>query len=413
MVPLPAASLFRFFPNKESVQHNTNLFANYNFDLTRLIRDHQHILLVYGFKFLPINVLESIYRNHNIIFPFFAKLHQRGMEYIYKETLSDSERMAKFKANIAWGNRTSQQPQNQKNDRKNQQGCALWLCCTNQKIGTDGDTSSNGATGRSIRAFCTDTVERVLKDQLTHNLTFSITQPNTSVYKRCNVDVYPEIVYGFCLMWIINLIVVLRLHFPAKNIFLSKYNFSDAYRRILHIAKTALVMILVTGMWAYIYLWLLFGWSVNPPSLCCFLAMLMDLSNKLPLILGWDLDALHSPIQPTVPEPLCKDKSKPFMTAQNNGGRITNNSSWPRRHTHWQHHQRFHGIFWHNQETCGFSSTYGACIDVTISRRERTSTKEINYIAEPVSCQSNTKRGANSSGLINQHQKSVTKFSKI
>lgn len=88
------------------------------------------------------------------------------------------------------------------------------------------------------------------------------------------------------------------------------------YQRIPHMAKTALETILVSGTWAYICLKLSFSGSVNPPSWCCFLEMLTDLSNKLPLIPGWDPDELHSPIQPTVPDPVCKDKSQPFTTAK-------------------------------------------------------------------------------------------------
>ena len=99
-VLLLAASPFCFVYNKEVfIITPSNLLTGYDFDLTRLIDNHKHTLLAYGSEFHPIDELASIYQNHNL-FPFFANLHQEGMEYIYKETLTGSERMAELKANI-------------------------------------------------------------------------------------------------------------------------------------------------------------------------------------------------------------------------------------------------------------------------------------------------------------------------
>ena len=63
--------------------------------------------LAYGSEFCSTDKLANIYQNQDH-FPFFAKLHQEGMEYMYKETLTDSERMAKLKANIDQGNHKSE-----------------------------------------------------------------------------------------------------------------------------------------------------------------------------------------------------------------------------------------------------------------------------------------------------------------
>lgn len=117
-------------------------------------------------------------------------------------------------------------------------------------------------------------------------------------------------------MQIIHFIVVFRIQFPTEKVFVTKYDFSDTYRRIAHMEKTALETILELGTWAYTCLQLSFGRLVNPSSWCCFSEMLTDLSNELPLIPDWDLGELHSPIQPTVPDPVCKDKLQPFATAK-------------------------------------------------------------------------------------------------
>lgn len=78
-----------------------------------------------------------------------------------------------------------------------------------------------------------------LKERLTHNLSFSITNLKVLLNRRCDIDKYPEIIYGWCLMWCIYLIVALCLHFPDEPILISKYNLSDAYQRIAHQTTSA------------------------------------------------------------------------------------------------------------------------------------------------------------------------------
>ena len=67
-----------------------------------------------------------------------------------------------------------------------------------------------------------------IKYRLTHDLSFSITGKDGSVNSRCDMEAYPEIVYGVCLSRTIHFIVNLRRKFPDKRILNSKYNFSDA-----------------------------------------------------------------------------------------------------------------------------------------------------------------------------------------
>ena len=114
----------------------------------------------------------------------------------------------------------------------------------------------------------------------------------------------------------IHFIVALRLRFPDEPILISKYDLSDAYRRMAHEATAAVQTILVQGMIAYIFLRLSFGGSPNPPCWCGFSEMLCDLANEITLIKEWDPGKLHSPLQPTAPTPIYEDKSVPFAEAR-------------------------------------------------------------------------------------------------
>ena len=172
------------------------------------------------------------------------------------------------------------------------------------------------ACGLVTQSTLLETGERKEKSRLTHDLSFSITSPYASVNRRLDKAKYPKLIYGFCLLRIIHFIVALRLRFPDTPILISKYDFSDAYRRISHRATSAVQTIIAWGKIAYIMLVLSFGGSANPQVWCGFSEMLCDLSNEMPLMKNWDPDELFSPTQPKVPLPDFLEETMPYATAQ-------------------------------------------------------------------------------------------------
>ena len=70
------------------------------------------------------------------------------------------------------------------------------------------------------------------KARLTHDLSFSLIDNNLSIDNRIDLSKYPELIYEWCLQRVIHFIVALRINHPKKAIFIVKYDFSDAYRRI-------------------------------------------------------------------------------------------------------------------------------------------------------------------------------------
>ena len=65
------------------------------------------------------------------------------------------------------------------------------------------------------------------------------------------------------------------------RILISKYDYSDAYRRIAHSAEAATQTIAVVDERAYLSLRLTFGGSPNPPMWCMFSELVTDLANEL------------------------------------------------------------------------------------------------------------------------------------
>jgi len=71
---------------------------------------------------------------------------------------------------------------------------------------------------------------------------------------------------------------VKRRHQP---IFIQKFDYSDAYRRVHHHWKAASQTILVVGNIAYLFLRLAFGGSPNQACFCAFSEALTDVANDL------------------------------------------------------------------------------------------------------------------------------------
>jgi hypothetical protein len=129
------------------------------------------------------------------------------------------------------------------------------------------------------------------------------------------MDEYVEMIYGWCLSRVIHFIVALRLAHPLLRIFIMKYDYSDAYRRVAHSPSAAAQSIIIFAGVAYIALRLTFGGSPNPPTWCSFSEMVTDLSNEIPLCQEWDHESLRSPAQPKTPSPVLLPDEVPVAKA--------------------------------------------------------------------------------------------------
>ena len=119
--------------------------------------------------------------------------------------LSNDEKMAELKANLAQGNHRSVTQRSdileEKLHRDVTFGFAVLIWAA----------SLQDIPGTMVQA-CGLVIQHALegiKYRLTHDLSFSITSEDTSVNSRCDMDAYPEMVYGFCLSRTIHFIVAL------------------------------------------------------------------------------------------------------------------------------------------------------------------------------------------------------------
>ena len=129
---------------------------------------------------------------------------------------------------------------------------------------------------------------RVKKNRLTQDLSFSLKDSSASVNDRLDMEQYPEMIHGWCLLRVMHFVVALRLKHPRSRMFISKCDFSDACRRMAHAAAAAAQSIVVFANIAFMALRMTFGGSANPPAWCTFSEMVTDLANELSLCEDWD-----------------------------------------------------------------------------------------------------------------------------
>ena len=160
------------------------------------------------------------------------------MNYELKEELTEDERMAELEAQLLCGNYlVAAQQQEKLKEKVNIDVKCDFAVPVGKKVVLKIKEAMVQPCNLADQFTLTNTGEKVNKKRLTHDLSFWITEMNALINKRCDMDKYPGMVYGFCLHQIIHYICALRLRFPTKRILISKYNFSNAYRRIAHSAR--------------------------------------------------------------------------------------------------------------------------------------------------------------------------------
>jgi hypothetical protein len=314
-VPTPLAPPIKFDLSDESVKFNSELLQNSDLDLEQFLMKHQDTTLNFGSEFRPIEDLEKILGRHPN-FGFFSEVLANGMDYRFTEQLSEEQRKAEVTAMMERGNHQSVQEDSDEVAKLLAkdvlQGFSLPV---SPDLVPDLAHAMVQPAGVVRQFGLQQDGSRLLKRRLTQDLSFPLTFPSASVNKRIDMAAYVEMIYGWCLSRVIHFIVALRLAHPTKRIFIMKYDYSDAYRRVAHSASAAAQSIIIFAGVAYIALRLTFGGSPNPPTWCSFSEMVTDLSNEIPLCKDWDHESLRSPAQPETPSPVLLPDDVPIAEA--------------------------------------------------------------------------------------------------
>ena len=302
--PTPLAPPFHFSLSPPALAHNAELLEAAGFDFDRLLPTYQESTLGFGSEFRPVKDITPLLHKHPL-FPFVAKVLSEGMSYEYNvgEELTESERLVEMAGQLERGNHKSVADELVKvkelltKDVTHGFTIPFPVECAPQIKGAmiqplgvvkQGSMNAKG--------------ERVEKFRLTQDLSFSLASAHdNSINGRINLQLYPEMVYGWCMPRILHLVSALREEHPGVPIFICKYDYSDAYRRVAHSPKATAQTIAVLDDVAYVSLRLTFGGSPNPPTWCAVSEMVTDLANEIAWCSAWDHGVTHSSMMPSQP----------------------------------------------------------------------------------------------------------------
>ena len=305
----PTKPPFKFVASSEAAEYNGKILARAGFDVGRGLDAHGLSTLGYGCEFRTPEQLQPLLGRHRH-FSLLRDLLTEGMSYYYKVELSEAERVDELDALLARGN------------HKSATGEGIHVTALLEKDVTHGFSVPipidiirliPGAAVQPLGIVVQQTLDDEsgrpkVKCRLTQDLSFSSNPhpaPPRSINKQVDMTMYPEMVFGWCLPRILHFVASLRWHQPQRNqILISKYDYSDAYRRIAHSASAAPQTIAVHEGMGYLALHLTLGGSPNPPTWCMVSEMVTDLANEICQCEDWDPDTLHNPVQPVAPKPI-------------------------------------------------------------------------------------------------------------
>ena len=118
------------------------------------------------------------------------------------------------------------------------------------------------------------------KYRLTHDHTFESSDVQ-SLNNRTFLELHEPVKFGFSMSRIIHRILLYRWHYPSKQIFISKFDWKSAYRRIHTDYDTAVESCTMICNWMVINLRLTFGGRPCPSEFCVVSDVTADLATDI------------------------------------------------------------------------------------------------------------------------------------
>ena len=279
--PVPKKPFVVFDCDHSALEQNTQYLESCGWDMVEVFRQHVGTTVDHGSEFRPVDQLSRLVGRHPN-FAFLKEMFQTGFDYFLSRDLSEDERVAELDAQLERGNHKSA---TENEDEINSlltgdvvHGFVLPFLASSIKS-LKGVHLQPGGMVRQMSLKADGS--RKMKNRFTHDLSFSITSEDASINSRVQIEKYPDMVYGFCLSRILHYLAALRYRNPQKKIFISKFDYSDAYKRIAQSPRASASTVIRFGEVAYICWRMVFGGSPNPAGFSCFSEMLTDLANEL------------------------------------------------------------------------------------------------------------------------------------
>ena len=312
-VATPQASPFVHQLTLSAAQTNSDLIEEYGFDLQALFDAHPNSTISPGSEFRPIHVIEPLLQHHPF-WPLLSSMLFRGASYKFKNLPPDSDRELENEAILEYGNHSSavKRPDalRKVSEKDTKFGFSLPITFDCARKIKDGRV---GPLGVAQHAGIDEHGDIVIKDRLAHDQSFSLGF-SPSLNDLVDDSELPDLVFGWCMNWLIHQIVALRLQFPTDQILICKFDWGSAYRRINGDGTLTASTITTdcSGEFANILTRLSFGGRPHPAMFSVFSEAACDLCNDLTDLDEWHPRICRSPLQDMM-GPVCRlDDSVPF-----------------------------------------------------------------------------------------------------
>lgn len=279
--PTPRAPIVQLGTTPDALDHNTLFLQDCGWDFDEVFSRHKGTTVDHGSEFRSTRELEGILNGHPY-FRYLERMLQGGFEYHLTRELSEEERAGELAAHIVRGNHKSATESEAKvqalleGDVRHGFVLPVW---EDALLKVKGCHLQPGGMVRQLSLKADGT--RKVKNRFTHDLSYSITTEDASINSRVVMNQYPDMVYGWCFQRILHYLSALRARNPETKIFMSKFDYSDAYKRISQSPKATAATVVRFGKITYFCWRMVFGGSPNPAGFSCFSEMLTDLANEI------------------------------------------------------------------------------------------------------------------------------------
>ena len=306
---------FKFEASEEAASYNFQLLQSHNFLLEDLLNDPNNSVTAYGSEFKSIDLIEGLLGGHHR-WPALKSRLEQGAEFPLA-TLDEAVRRQDFDAAMQRGNHKSAD--------KNLQFLAAalkqevekgWALIISEADALNYPKLELAPLGVAGHIGISASGDFVMKNRVTHDLSFPGAYSNESVNSRVLEDQLEPCMFGHALLRVIHRIVHSRIRNPNKIIWIRKEDFKSAYRRLHLKASTAITsavtIIFNNAKYVLIPLRLPFGGSPCPSDFCVVSDMITDAINDLLCNDDWDPSMVHSNYVSKIPAAIPSPIDIPF-----------------------------------------------------------------------------------------------------
>ena len=277
----PRAPQVKFGTTPQDLSDNLAYLENCDWDFEEVFARHRGTTVDHGSEFRPVADLAVFLGKH----PYFSELSrmfENGFEYHLSKELSEVERREELQAQLDRGNHKSATENETEvgmlleSDVRHGFVFPVWEEAIPK---VKGSMLQPGGMVRQLSLKADGS--RKVKNRFTHDLSFAITSENASINARIDMSRYTDMVYGWCFQRILHYLAALRSAHPSTRIYLSKFDYSDAYKRISQSPQATAATVVRFGRVAYFCWRMVFGGSPNPAGFSCFSETLTDLANEI------------------------------------------------------------------------------------------------------------------------------------